>query len=131
MTSGAVPFSPSGWPLVIPRIVAHDAKDLVAFMRKVFNATGTYDPNRPTEMNIGGSIIMVSDAGERAPTTAFLYVYVTDTDATFRRALAAGATVMEEPAIQPYGDRRAMVRDKWGNIWQIATHLRKGSDASS
>src|SRR5215475_5492530 len=39
-----------------------------------------------------------------------------------RRARDAGAVVLEEPADMTYGDRRAMVRDRWGNIWQIATH---------
>jgi PhnB protein len=53
---------------------------------------------------------------------AFLYVYVDDTDATYRGALAAGATALEEPADMPYGDRRGMVTDSWGNTWQIATH---------
>ena len=66
---------------------------------------------------------MISDAGIRSPTPAFLYVYVSDTDATYRRALDAEAHSLEEPADLPYGDRRCMVEDKWGNTWQIATHL--------
>ena len=54
--------------------------------------------------------------------TAFLYVYVNDTDATYQRALDAGARSLEKPADMHYGDRRGMVEDKWGNTWQIATH---------
>ena len=50
------------------------------------------------------------------------HVYVEDTDATWRRALESGATSLEAPREMPYGDRRAMVRDRWGNTWQIATH---------
>ena len=65
---------------------------------------------------------MVSGTTERAPMAACLYVYVEDTDATYRRALAAGATSLETPRDLPYGDRRATVRDAWGNVWQIATH---------
>jgi PhnB protein len=60
--------------------------------------------------------------GLRDPMPAFLYVYVDDTDSTYKRAIAADARSLEEPADMPYGDRRAMVRDAWGNIWQIATH---------
>jgi uncharacterized glyoxalase superfamily protein PhnB len=52
---------------------------------------------------------------------AFLYVYVEDADRTYWRALAAGATSIEEPIDMPYGGRRAMVRGAWGNLWQIAT----------
>jgi uncharacterized glyoxalase superfamily protein PhnB len=54
---------------------------------------------------------------------AFLYVYVEDTGATYLRALEAGATSLEEPFNTPYGDRRCMVEDEWGNTWQIATHI--------
>jgi PhnB protein len=63
---------------------------------------------------------MISEAGERPPMTAFLYVYVADVDAAYARALAAGARSLEEPARMPYGDRRCMVADRWGNTWQIA-----------
>jgi predicted enzyme related to lactoylglutathione lyase len=47
---------------------------------------------------------------------------VEDVDATYRRALKAGGISLEEPQDMPYGDRRGMVRDPSGNIWQIATH---------
>ena len=51
-----------------------------------------------------------------------LYVYVKDTDATYRRALKAGATSIMEPADMFYGDRNAGVKDPSGNQWWIATH---------
>ena len=53
---------------------------------------------------------------------AFLYLYLDDADTAYRRALEAGAIVIEEPQDMFYGDRRATVRDPFGNIWQIATH---------
>lgn len=71
---------------------------------------------------------MISELGERTSMPAFLYIYVRDADAVYRRAVAAGATSLEKPADMPYGDRRAMVRDAWGNTWQIATH--KGGSVS-
>jgi PhnB protein len=73
-------------------------------------------------MRIGDSILMISGSGPRKPTSAFLYLYVEDADATYRRALKAGAISVEEPRDTPYGDRRAMVTDPCGNDWQIATH---------
>jgi PhnB protein len=48
------------------------------------------------------------------------YVYVDDVDAWYRRALDAGATSMEPPTLQPYGERRAAVRDAFGNQWYLA-----------
>jgi uncharacterized glyoxalase superfamily protein PhnB len=122
-TSGHSHFTPHGWHTVTPRIVVHDAERLVAFLREVFGATGAYRPDLPSEMKIGDSIVMVSDAGIRLPMPAFLYVYVHNTDDTYRLALQAGASSLEEPSDMPYGDRRGMVQDEWGNTWQIATHL--------
>ncbi len=71
---------------------------------------------------IGDSMVMISDAGVRNPMTAFLYIYVDDTDAAYLRALDAGTRSLEAPFDTPYGDRRCMVEDRWGNTWQIATH---------
>jgi hypothetical protein len=62
---------------------------------------------------------MVSSARKRGLFPAFLYVYVADADASFARALVAGAVTLEEPLDTPYGDRRAMVRDPFGNVSQI------------
>lgn len=116
-------FIPNGWHTVTPRIVAHDAKQLVEFLRQVFGATGDYRPDLPSVITIGDSMVMISDTGIRSPVPAFLYVYVSDTDTTYRRALDAGARALEEPSDMPYGDRRCMVEDRWGNTWQIATYM--------
>jgi PhnB protein len=96
---------------------------MAPLLKQVFEATGEYREALPSELRIGDSLVMVSDAGSRSPMRAFLYVYVNDTDQTYRRALEAGARSLEEPFDTPYGDRRGMVEDKWGNTWQIATHL--------
>src|SRR6266496_3863224 len=95
-TTGRFPFAPEGWHTVTPRIVAHEARDLVEFLKQVFGATGEYRQARPSEVRIGDSLIMISDAGARA---------------------------LEAPSVTPYGDRRCMVEDKWGSTWQIATHM--------
>lgn len=115
-------FVPEGWPRVATRIVTRDTKGLVEFVKHVFDAGGEHQQMRPSELRIGDSMLLVSDAAERAPMGAFLYVYVEDADAIYRRALDSGARSIEPPAAMPYGDRRAMVEDRWGNVWQIATH---------
>jgi PhnB protein len=117
-----VNFSPKGWRTITPRIVASDARSLVEFVKQVFEATGEYRDGAPTVLSIGDSMIMISDIGVRGPTPAFLYVYVRDADETYRLAVSAGAVSVEEPRNVPYGDRRAMIEDRWGNVWQIATH---------
>jgi PhnB protein len=115
-----------GFHSVTPRIVVADAARQVAFLRAVFDATGEHHAERPAEIRIGDSLVMITPAGAREPFPAFLYVYVQDADIAYRRALDAGATSIEEPVDQPYGDRRAMVRDPWGNVWQVAHVISKG-----
>lgn len=114
-------IAPPGWPVITPRIFVDDVENMVRFLKRTFEATGKLEADRPSVISIGGSLLMVSDAQVRGAAAAFLYVYVSDVDATYQRAIAEGATSMEKPAMMPYGDRRAMVRDPWGNIWQIAT----------
>ncbi len=114
--------TPEGWHTVTPRIVAQNAERLVSFLRQVFDATGDYQTDRPSIIMIGDSRIMISEAGIRKPVPAFLYVYVSDCDAMYQRALKSGAGSLEEPVDTPYGDRRCMVEDEWGNAWQIASH---------
>jgi len=126
-TSNRSHFTPAGWHTVTPRIVGHESSQLVAVLKHVFGATGDYRADMPAVVRIGDSIVMISDAGIRPATPAFLYVYVDNTDETYRRAVEAGARSLEEPSDLQYGDRRAMVEDKWGNTWQIATH--RGSAA--
>jgi PhnB protein len=117
-------FKPRDWTTITPRMVVSDARGLVNFLQNVFGATGNLQSDAPAIMQIGDSRIMISDTGSRDATRAFLYVYVEDTNETYRRALKAGASSLEEPIDLPYGDRRAMVQDPWGNTWQIATRLR-------
>ena len=116
--------TPDGWHSVTPRLVVHDPALLVRFLKSTFDAVGEYAAKAPAQMKIGDSIVMVSGVGARDANPSFLYVYVEDVDATYRRALQAGAASIEEPQDVPYGDRRAMVKDPCGNDWQIATHKR-------
>jgi PhnB protein len=114
-------FVPPGWPRMATRIFADDSEGFVRFLANVFGATGEYQRDRPSEIRIGDSVLLVSGTTERPARGAILYVYVEDADATYGRAIAAGARSIEAPAIMPYGDRRAMIEDRWGNTWQIAT----------
>jgi PhnB protein len=121
--SKASRFQPNGWPTVVPRMFTPDVAGVVGFLKSVFDAHGDLPAGAPAVVRIGDSVIMVSDGGgarEFQPT--FLYVYVDNTDRVCQRAVEAGALIIEHPTDMPYGDRRAMLRDPWGNTWQIATH---------
>ena len=121
MASNAAPRD--GFHTVTPRIVVPDVAAQVDFLRAVFGGTGEVHPGRPAEILVGDSIVMVSPATDRDRFPAFLYIYVDDADEVYRRAVDAGAETMEPPVDVLYGDRRAMVRDPFGNVFQIAHQL--------
>jgi PhnB protein len=115
--------SPDGYHSLTTRIVVADLAAQVQFLRDVFDASGDVVEGRPVELRIGDSLLMVTEAGERDLFPAFLYVYVDDADATYERAIAAGASIIEAPLDTPYGDRRAMMRDPFGNLFHVAHRL--------
>ena len=116
-------LAPDGWHTVTPRIFTHDVAGLIGFLKTVFGGDADYRPGMPAEIRIGDSIVMISDGGgRREAMPAFLYVYVEDADETYRVAVDAGAESIEKPMDTPYGDRRATVRNRGGNTWQIATN---------
>ena len=119
-------YRPPEFHTVTPRMVVSDVAGAVEFLRTVFDAVGEVQPERPTEVRIGDSLVMVTSATEREPFPAFLYVYVGDADLAYNRALNAGAISLEAPFNTPYGDRRAMVRDPFGNVFQIAHRTDEG-----
>ena len=76
------------------------------------------------EIQIGDSVIMYADSNEQMPPSSVgLMLYVDDVDAAFARAVAAGASVQEEPSDKFYGDRNATVGDPFGNWWSLGTHI--------
>jgi PhnB protein len=76
-------------------------------------------------IKIGDSILELGEAqGPYQPMPSMFYLYVPNVDATYSRAMSAGAVSISEPADQSYGDRSAGVKDAFGNQWYIATHIR-------
>jgi uncharacterized glyoxalase superfamily protein PhnB len=76
-------------------------------------------------LRIGDSAIEMGEAhGVYQPVAVALHVYLPDVDAVYRRAIAAGAKAVSEPADMSYGDRAATITDPIGNTWFIATRIR-------
>lgn len=126
----AVKPIPEGHHSVTPYLLVDDVARLIDFLTRAFQAVETLRMPRPdgkighAEMKIGDSMVMMGQPqGQGKPTPSTLYLYVQDTDAVYRRALAAGATSITEPTDQFYGDRNAGVQDPCGNLWWIATHI--------
>ena len=73
------------------------------------------------EIMISGSTIMFADSTDTyGVRNAGMFIYVDDADATFKKAIDAGATVVTEMADQSYG-RSGGVQDPYGNIWWITS----------
>jgi len=125
----AVKPIPEGYHSVTPYLIVQDAGRLLDFVKQVFEAEETFRMDGPgesvrhAEFRIGDSVVMTADATpEFPPMPATIHLYVNDADAVYVKALRAGATSTQEPADQFYGDRTAGVKDRFGNVWYIATH---------
>lgn len=76
------------------------------------------------QVTIGDSVVMMAQANEQWPSLpAAIYIYVPDVDVAYKRALAAGAASVMQPADQFYGDRNVGVKDSNGVQWWMATHI--------
>jgi uncharacterized glyoxalase superfamily protein PhnB len=111
-----------------PYLVVPDADVEMRFLKAAFGATETLCHRNPdgkvmhAELTVGDSLVMLGQSsGEWKPLTAALYLWVTDVDGTYARALEAGATSQSAPEDKPYGHRNAGVVDRNGITWWIAS----------
>jgi PhnB protein len=124
----AVKPIPEGYPRVTPVLNVNGAAQLIEFMKKAFGFEERMRMPAPggaighAELQLGESMVMLSDALREPAMPGSIFLYVEDADARYRAALAAGATSIQEPTDMFWGDRFARVRDPAGNLWGIATH---------
>ena len=104
---------------------------VISFLKRGFGAEEQAKYASPdgviyhARIKIGDSVLELGEAqGPYQPMPSMFYLYVPDVDATYSRAMNAGATSISEPADQSYGDRSGGVKDVFGNQWYIATHIR-------
>ena len=124
----AVKPIPDGYRTVTPFLTVKNAAKFLDFVKKAFGAEEIMRMPAPdgavihAEINIGDSRLMLSEAMQTPPNQSSFYLYVKDADAMYQTALKAGATSVREPTNEFWGDRVAMVRDPFGNVWSAATH---------
>jgi uncharacterized glyoxalase superfamily protein PhnB len=121
---------PKGSTTVSPYLIVDGATRTIDFLARVFDATELRrfaDPGgrvMHAEVRLGDSVIMLGDAGENwPPVPAHVHVYVPDVDATYRRALDAGASSVQEPVQRGDEDKRGGIKDAGGVTWWIATRV--------
>ncbi|MGH9602650.1 MAG: VOC family protein [Terriglobales bacterium] len=134
MTTATATYKPStDFRTLTPYLIVKGAVQLLDFFGQAFGAVEKGRVPLPdgtlmhSEFQIGDSMMEMGDAGGKwAPMPAALHLYVPDADATYQRAIEAGATPLYAPMDQPYGDREGGIADPGGNSWYIATHKATG-----
>ncbi|MHB8669647.1 MAG: VOC family protein [Acidimicrobiales bacterium] len=129
---------PDGYPRLTPYLCVQGGADAIEFYSRVFDAKERLRMPAPggrighAEIEIGDSVLMLSDEfpdmGARSPRTVggtpvSLMVYVQDVDATFDKALKAGAVSVQAVDNKFYGDRSGEFEDPFGHRWHVATHV--------
>lgn len=128
---------PEGYHTATPALTVDDGARALEFYTKGLGAKermrslGMGGKITHAEFLLGDSVFMLSDEipdmGSKSPKTlggcsTSIFLYVPDTDAVYRQAIAAGATSLSPPTDMFWGDRHARIRDPFGHEWSIATH---------
>jgi len=123
-------YKPNNYSTVSPYLIVDGAEATIAFLVKVFDALELRRfPNEAgklmhAEVRIDDTVIMLADNGDDwPPIPSYVHVYVADVDETYRRALEAGATTVQEPVKKEDEDKRGGVMDAGGTTWWIATKV--------
>src|SRR6202790_2048267 len=122
-------YKPEGYSAVSAYLMTQNAQKVIDLLKKVFAATELRRFDAPDgkimhgEVKIGDSVVMLADGSPGYPAfPAWLHVYVPDVDATYKKALAAGAIAVQEPLRkQGAPDRRGGIKDPSVNTWWIST----------
>lgn len=126
-------YKPDGFTSLAPYALVADVRAALAFVEAVFDAAvidtlpGEGDTLRHAAVRIDDTVLMLGQMPPGQPIN--LHLYAPDVDAVFARAVAAGGTPVEEPALQFYGDRRGAVTDPAGITWWIATRTEAANGA--
>src|SRR5712672_3005537 len=117
---------PDGYHSVTPYLIVKGAAAALDFYARAFGAEILFKMEQPdgrvghAEIQIGDSRIMMADEfpemGAASPATLggspiSIMLYVPDVDASFQRAVAAGAIVKRPLENKFYGDRMASLED--------------------
>jgi PhnB protein len=123
-------FKPDGYTSVSPYLIVDGAAQTIDFLTKVLGAVELRRFPAPggkvmhAEVRIDDTVVMLADGGDGwPPVPAHVHVYVPDVDATYRRALAAGATAVQEPVKKADEDKRGGVKDARGTTWWLSTKV--------
>ena len=123
-------YKPEGYTTVSPYLIVDGASATIDFLQRVFGADEIRRFADPAgrvmhaEVRIDDTVVMIADGVDGwPPVPSHVHVYVRDVDATYRRALEAGATSVQEPIKKEDPDKRGGVKDAGGTTWWIGTKI--------
>jgi PhnB protein len=125
-------WKPDGYTSVAPYLLVDGAARTIDFLVQAFDAVELRRIPAPdgkgvlhAEVRIDDTVVMLTDGAPPSwpPIPCHVHVYVPDVDATYRRALAAGATSVQEPMKKDDDDKRGGVKDPGGTTWWIGTKV--------
>ena len=135
-------FCPEGYHAVTPGLAIKGATAAIDWYKNIFGATEKMRLENPdktighAELVIGDSMIMLAEENpqyNKSPKTTKgnsvnLYIYVSDVDATIKKAQDNRAKVIMPAENMFYGDRIGRIEDPFGYDWTIATHVKDVSE---
>jgi PhnB protein len=118
---------------IVPHIYVDGASDAIAFYKKAFGAVELFRIAYPdgkilhAEISICDCTVMIGDPDDRlygeprtlGRCTASLHIFLNDNEALLRRAVRAGAEVIQPPTDMFYGANSASLRDPFGHVWVL------------
>jgi PhnB protein len=131
---------PDGYHSINTYLVVRNADKAIQFYKKVFGAEERFRMHGPddktimhADLKIGDSVFMLTEESKEMKALSpesiggspvSMYVYVKDVDSIFNQAISEGATELKPVRDQFYGDRSGYLRDPFGHLWSIATHMK-------
>jgi PhnB protein len=118
---------PEGYQTVMPYLTLKDAEGFIEFMKTVFDAREKMrhldDKKRimHAEITLGERTIIFAAGTEKyKSSTGGFFIYVVNSDETWKKALEAGDTSIDAPSDKEYG-RSFGVSDRYGNTCWITS----------
>jgi uncharacterized glyoxalase superfamily protein PhnB len=104
---------------VIPVLAYADVSEASEWLCRTFGFAERWRAgSHRAQVGVGGGCAVALTQGE--PGTDSVMVRVDDVDTHHRRTVAAGATVLGEPAEYPYGERQYTAVDLAGRHWTFS-----------
>ena len=124
-------YKPASYSTVSPYLIVNGAAATIDFLKQVFGAIELRRfPDESgklmhAEIRIDDTVIMLADPAlpDWPPISCYVHIYVRDVDATYQKAMEAGAVSVQEPVKKQDEDKRGGVKDTGGTTWWIATKV--------